>query len=146
MKIMGGMLLAAVLWIGSGCARPDWIERTLVTVDVTGVWYGRHLASAAGSAGGAEVWLDLRQEGPKVRGSVTSQESLMGGGTLRSSGPVEGTIGGDALRFKQTDGSLKGELTVSGDEMTCACSLRTGTVPIVLRRVGSSPLPDAQPR
>ena len=25
---------------GSGCARPDWIEQTLVTVDVTGTLAG----------------------------------------------------------------------------------------------------------
>ena len=34
------ILIAATLAIGSGCARPDWIESTLVTVDLTGVWQG----------------------------------------------------------------------------------------------------------
>jgi hypothetical protein len=34
------ILIAATLAIGSGCARPDWIESTVVTVDLTGVWQG----------------------------------------------------------------------------------------------------------
>jgi uncharacterized protein (DUF2236 family) len=34
-------LVLAGLLLGSGCAsRPDWIEATLVTVDVTGTWRG----------------------------------------------------------------------------------------------------------
>jgi hypothetical protein len=41
--------VAAGLLLGSGCvSRPDWIEATLVTVDVTGVWYGPG-ASQAGT-------------------------------------------------------------------------------------------------
>jgi hypothetical protein len=69
MKTIAWVILVAAAY-GSGCARPDWIERTLVTEDVTGLWYGRYLPSApfAASAGGSEVWLDLRQEGSKVRG------------------------------------------------------------------------------
>jgi hypothetical protein len=147
MKGIASLIVVVAL---AGCAMtpPDWIERTLVTEDVTGAWYGRYLPSApfAASAGGSEVWLDLRQEGSKVRGSATWQESLYGSGKLRSSGPVEGTIGGDVLRFRQTDGPLKGELTVSGGEMTGVCSLAIGMVPIVLRRVGSSSHPDGQSR
>jgi hypothetical protein len=57
------MLMAAALAIGVGCATPpDWIERTLVTVDVTGTWYGRGLAKTAGG-GNAMMPLELRQEG-----------------------------------------------------------------------------------
>ena len=33
MKAIGGRLVAAVLAVGSGCAKTDWIDRTLVTVD-----------------------------------------------------------------------------------------------------------------
>jgi hypothetical protein len=40
MRTIAGLLLAATLAFGSGCARSDWIDRTLVTVDVTGVWDG----------------------------------------------------------------------------------------------------------
>jgi hypothetical protein len=35
------MLTLAALAFDSGCAKTDWIGRTLVTVDVTGSWYGR---------------------------------------------------------------------------------------------------------
>jgi hypothetical protein len=41
MKTAGAALIAAVLMFGAGCVKqPDWIETTLVTVDVTGVWEG----------------------------------------------------------------------------------------------------------
>jgi len=40
MKTMSAFLGAALLAVVSGCARPDWIERTAATVDVTGTWEG----------------------------------------------------------------------------------------------------------
>jgi hypothetical protein len=40
METIVGELIAATLAAGSGCPRSDWIDRTLVTVDVTGVWSG----------------------------------------------------------------------------------------------------------
>ena len=40
MKTIAGVLIVAALVFGSGCATSDWIERTLVTVDVTGTWFG----------------------------------------------------------------------------------------------------------
>jgi len=40
MKAIAGVLILAGLVFVSGCSRSDWIERTLVTVDVTGTWYG----------------------------------------------------------------------------------------------------------
>ena len=40
MKRLIGLLIATTLEIGSGCAKPDWIDGTLVTVDVTGTWTG----------------------------------------------------------------------------------------------------------
>jgi hypothetical protein len=45
------MLTLAALAFGSGCAKTDWIGRTLVTVDVTGSWYGRRFLLRAGSTG-----------------------------------------------------------------------------------------------
>ena len=38
MNTIARVILVAVLAFGSGCAKPDWIEQTLVTVDVTGTW------------------------------------------------------------------------------------------------------------
>lgn len=145
MKTIAWGIFVAALAISSGCATtPDWIQRTLVTVDVTGGWYGRYFPpfNAVASAGGYEVWLDLQQEGTKVRGSVKTRETIWGGAKLGLSGSIDGTVGGDVFTFRQTDGSAKGELTVSGDQMTGECSLATVTVPIVLRRDGSPPRPD----
>ena len=52
MKITAGMLLMGAALAGSSCATsPDWIERTLVTVDVTGTWYGRALTATTGLGG-----------------------------------------------------------------------------------------------
>jgi len=39
-RAIARMILVAALVCGSGCARSDWIDRTLVTVDVTGTWEG----------------------------------------------------------------------------------------------------------
>ncbi len=40
MNTITRLIFVAVLAFGSGCAKPDWIQQTLVTVDVTGVWSG----------------------------------------------------------------------------------------------------------
>ena len=32
------LILMVSLVVSVGCAKPDWIEQTLVTVDVTGTW------------------------------------------------------------------------------------------------------------
>ena len=108
MRTIGWMLTAAALATGSGCATPpDWIERTLVTVDVSGVWYG---------TANFQIELTLRQEGPKVTGFVRARNLTPSG--LTESGPINGTVSGDVFTFKQTNGSAEGELSVTGDEMT----------------------------
>ena len=136
MKPIGWILMAATLAIVAACTTsPDWIERTLVTVDVTGTWNGASSVRAA--AGYPTVWLELQQAGPKAKGST---RAAMGGSTLLA-GPIEGTIAGDVFTFRQTNGPLTGELTVSGDEMTGEI-LQPLRFPIVLRRVGSPSRPD----
>jgi hypothetical protein len=141
MRTIAWILTAAALAIGSGCATPpDWIERTLVTVDVTGQWYGS-LKGVGGGGGVTEFWLDLQQAGPKAKGSTRAHN--LGGMGLVLSGPIEGTIAGDVLTFRQTNGPVTGELTVSGDEMKGEI-LQPRRFPIVLRRVGSPPRPDSQ--
>ena len=100
--------LVVTLAFSSACARSDWIERTLVTVDVSGSWYGTIKASTT-----QQVWLDLKQEGAKVSGSILFKPDQ----STNSSGPIEGTISGDILRYKLVRGSSYVELTVSGDEM-----------------------------
>jgi hypothetical protein len=57
----GATLIAAVLLFSSGCTRPDWIEATLVTVDVTGVWQGTVPAGYGPGVGLRDVTLNLQQ-------------------------------------------------------------------------------------
>ncbi len=125
--------MAAALAIGSGCATPpDWIERTLVTVDVTGHWHGTSLARSGGANVTPEIWLDLRQEGPKVTGSMRSRG--MRGRPTGAPVPIEGGIAGDVFSFRRADGSGTGELTVRGDEMFGEVTIGD-SVPMTVRRV-----------
>lgn len=71
-------LITAVLVLSPGCVQqPDWIESTLVTVDVTGVWEG----GVTGEGGARSVLpsvsalLDLEQEGPKVKGKFQTSNA-----------------------------------------------------------------------
>ena len=66
MRAVLGVIAAAVLF-GSGCAKQDWIDRTLVTVSVTGTWSG----TMTGASGGAVVLLELQQQGAKVTGAIS---------------------------------------------------------------------------
>jgi hypothetical protein len=91
MKAVTWMLIAGVLVFASGCASTDWIDRTLVTEDVTGTWEGSTTAIT--------LRLDLKQEGTRVKGTMRA-----GGGDIRwnREGPIEGTLAGDLFSFKQT--------------------------------------------
>jgi hypothetical protein len=136
MKIMGGMLLAAVLWIGSGCTRSDWIDRTLVTVDVTGTWEGT-------SSSGASYHFTLAQLGTRVQGSARRMGGITSA-TITVSGPVEGTVAGDTFSLTPVGPlNFSDEMRVSGDEMTGKLLDRMGNSPVTLRRVESSPPPSA---
>jgi hypothetical protein len=98
-------IIAASLVSVAGCARPDWLEETLVTVDMTGTWQ---------SIEGPALRLMLKQRGTKVTGTLFLQPSASSGGSA-----IEGTVAGDVFRFSQLTGTpLTGELTVSGDEMS----------------------------
>ena len=132
MKLVIWPLVATALAVGSGCARPDWIEQTLVTVDVTGVWQGT--ISAPGSAGNnAAVELTLQQRGSKVTGQARGR--LTSGNLPLSDGPIEGTISGDIFRFFTPRAGVTGELQVNGDEMTGSATTQYGPgVTIQLRR------------
>ena len=99
--------------IAAGCARPDWIEQTLVTVDVTGAWQGTMSSAGGAGPGTVNAALTLQQGGSKVTGLIVT-----GYFGLPGSRPIEGTINGDALRFRTQDGRITGELQVSGDEMS----------------------------
>ena len=99
------MLVVAVLTCGSGCAKPDWIQQTLVTVDVTGTWE---------TIGGPPFMLVVEQQGPKVSGFFKTS----GFNQIGLWRPVDGIVVGDVFSFKLRDGESMGPMTVSGDEMT----------------------------
>jgi hypothetical protein len=147
MRTVTRVLVAAALALGSGCAQTDWIDRTLVTVDVTGTWSGTPQGS--GIVGGAyDFSMELEQQGATVKGVIRSSRS--GVGSL--SGPVDGTVAGDVFRFRNARGDVEGELTISGDEMTGRMSRAGGgggaggEFLVVLRRVDSSSPSGPPPR
>ena len=109
-----------------------------MTVDVTGTWYGH---STGGTQVAREFFLELKQEGSKVTGSMrTSPVSLL------ATGPIDGTVAGDEFTFTRRNGNLKGQLTVSGEEMTGQVFEAQQTRPLSLRRVDPSSLPASPPR
>src|SRR5882672_2471257 len=124
--------LIALLIVVSGCARPDWIQRTLVTVDVTGTWEG-----AATRTGQGAFQLILEQQGSQVKGLLRNFRAAC----ANVVGPIEGTVAGDVFSFKQTNGPITGELTVSGDEMSGGGSGCSGRIQLTLRRVNTSSSP-----
>src|SRR5262249_22043302 len=115
----------------------DWIQQTLVTVDVTGVWVGSTVR------GDREIQLALEQQGPKVNGSFRPLGPALA--VLPwSEGPIEGTVAGDVFSFRLTNATASGEVTVSGDEMNGYVSIGS-PFPIFLRRVSSSPPASSKP-
>jgi|SRR5215831_3487202 len=87
MKAALGVIAAAMVF-ASGCAQKDWIDRTLVTVDVTGVWEGTQ-DFGPGGGGGRDIVIVLQQQGAKVTGEIRNSATALGAGapqTLRSRG------------------------------------------------------------
>jgi hypothetical protein len=123
-------VIATALVFASGCAQTDWIDRTLVTVDVTGSWHGTIGGVGSSMGSSSEMWLDLQQAGSKVTGSVRFKPDQAFG----NSGPIEGSVSGDVFQYRLLRGSTYIDLTVSGDEMTGQTSGR----PVIFRRVGAS--------
>ena len=144
MKIITWVLIAATVLFSSGCAQKDWIDRTLVTVDVTGTWYGR-VASAATASGSPELSFELEQQGSTVKGFVRVTAKGGPGTNIYSGGPIEGTVAGDVFSFRDMRGT-NGELTVSGDEMNGRASLLGSSQPLSLRRIDPSSPPGSPPR
>ena len=118
---------ATALVLGSGCAKQDWIDRTLVTVDVTGVWEG----TLRGGIADRRLTLTLVQSGSKVTGQMATPGT---GAPGPVEGPLDGTITGDIFRFQDTRGRLKAELQVNADEMTGSMSWQFGPGTITLHR------------
>jgi hypothetical protein len=142
MRLIVGLLALVTLAFGSGCAaKQDWIDRTLVTVDVTGTRYGS--VQGSGSYSG-DLWFELQQQGSSVKGTVRrgmgAYQPLGSGVDL-----VVGTVAGDVFSFSAVRGGMDGELTVSGDEMHGLVSL-VGKRQVSLQRVEPSSPPASPPR
>src|SRR5262249_15231760 len=77
---------------------------------------------------------ELEQQGPTVKGvmRLTAGTSQMGSQGAKS-GPIEGTVAGDVFRFSQTNGSVEGQVTISGDEMNGRASFGSTSRPLFLR-------------
>ncbi len=123
---MAWLAVGSLLFVAFGCARPDWIEDTLVTVDVTGVWRGSAGRGGSAYSGGA-VQLTLQQSGAKVTGSFRGAE----GGDV----PVEGTVNGDKLTLLSSrTRPFKADLQINGDEMIGSGATTVGITSWYLRR------------
>jgi hypothetical protein len=103
-----GLAMALVLLGVAGCAqKADWVEGTLVTVDVTGIWKGRMMPLPSGIAG--EFEMTLTQRGARV----------IGEGRIRTQKiSVEGTVRGDVFTFNEPGGRVRAEARVNGDELS----------------------------
>ena len=130
------MLLVLAIATILGCAQKDWIDRTLVTENVSGSWYGKMGAIS----GPADLWLTLKQEGGKVTGEFRTSGRLAS--WMTTEGALEGTVTGDVFKFNDTRRTITGELTVSGDEMHG----QLGRFHTDLRRVESPSATTSAPR
>ena len=129
MKAHVPVIFVSLLVLAGGCARQDWVDRTLVTVDVTGAW-----RNVNGS-----LELTLEQQGTKVTGSIFQRIA-----NIRT--PIAGTVSGDMFRFQAigTNAVYEGELAADGDEMKGYVRSSGSRVNTVLRRVEAA-TPARQP-
>src|SRR5262245_17312857 len=127
-------LLTTPLLLGLGCAKTPWVDRTVITEDVNGVWLGSVASPDGQPMVNGQVRLELQQRASKVTGSVYSSSSW-----LRLSGrrslPIEGRMADDVFTFKDDRSILSGELTVNGDEMTGRGFMGGRPVTFTLRRI-----------
>jgi hypothetical protein len=128
-----GFLVAALL-LGLGCAKAPWVDRTVITEDVNGVWLGSMTGPDGQPMVNGQVRLELQQRASKVTGSVFASSSWLGSAS-RSSLPIEGSMADDVFTFKDERSILMGELTVSGDEMTGRGFVGRRPVTFTLRRL-----------
>jgi hypothetical protein len=117
MKRTGCVLILLCALASSGCAQRDWVSETLTLVDVTGTWAGTVTFWGSGCSGQPAgnrgcpypVQLVLRQRGASVIGEVAAASGRFGGDK------VKGVINGELFTFEL--GALRGEASVSGDDM-----------------------------
>ena len=126
-RVIGRMAVALLVSGLVGCTRPDWIQSTLVTVDVSGSWQG-NVTRPAGAYGPGLIQLQLQQSGPKVTGTLSFSP-----GPIKDV-PLEGTVSGDVLRFRTRSGSVTAELQVNGDEMSGTGTTAAGSIVYEIHR------------
>src|SRR5215468_1362304 len=122
------VFVATALVLASGCAKQDWIDRTLVTVDVSGVWEWKQTVTGP-IALDREIVLVLQQQRAKVTGEI---RNLGTGGFFRENTPIGGTVNGDTLSLSGRGISVV--LQVNGDEMTGSGDLINNGIKMDLRR------------
>src|SRR5215467_828280 len=125
---MARLLLGISLVLLVACARQDWIDRTLVTENVTGVWSG----SMEGSP------FSPRFEVMKVPPTGTY--------SFGSAVPIDGNVAGDVFTFRDQRGIYSGELTVGGDDMAGQILGQYGKRRASLHRETTGPQSDSTKR
>ena len=143
MKFIARLLITATLLFASGCAKTDWIDRTLVTEDISGVWTGSLVSLDGQPMVSLEVRLDLQQKATKVTGSI----EMKGNPSSRGSWSIEGTVASDVFTFEDARARVTGELTIDGDEMRGNGLVgNSRRVTIALRRVNATAPASSPPR
>ena len=110
MKTYSFLVVTGLVAFLAGCAGTSRPAATASgpPANVAGSWRGGTIG-----AGGATVALMLQQTGSTVTGSIAV------GGRPDVTGPLTGTVTGNAVVFKLTSGyGSTGELNVSGDTIT----------------------------
>jgi hypothetical protein len=110
MPLLSRLAAVTILLLAAGCARADWIESTLVTVDVTGDWTGEWRFPQFNGT----LALTLRQQGSRVTGDAR----VTGLMDSKSDGAIQGEVSGDVIRLRQPHGTLQLDVIVNGDVMT----------------------------
>lgn len=130
-----GLLLAVSLVMLLGCAKTPWVDRTVITEDVNGVWLGSMAGPDGQPMANGQVRLELQQRASKVTGSVYSSSSSWLGSSGRPSLSIEGSMADDVFTFRDDRSILSGELTVNGDAMTGRGFMGGRPVTFTLRRI-----------
>ena len=118
MKTFTRMLIVATLLFGSGCAKTDWIDRTLVTETVTGAWTGSMISPDGQPSISQEVRFEVQQQGSRVLGSVRGPGYP--GSYFRGSVPLEGTAVGTFVYHSRDQQARAIEQGVRADEQLAA--------------------------
>ncbi|HXJ78400.1 MAG TPA: hypothetical protein VMS64_06925 [Candidatus Methylomirabilis sp.] len=111
MKIRSKVLIALALLMAGGCAGGVGPATVAPTVDITGKWVGSWAATNP-SLGSGTITMNVKQTGPQYSGTL-----LMTGTLTDPSGPTEGVVSGNQVRFTRPP-SVTGSLTVQGDTMS----------------------------